>query len=90
MSDIVHDLYSQQVATLSDAQKRELVNLIMSGLRGRQGSIGTGAEPCSADDFRDRFRRHAGAVSLGRPTGADNESIDADLAREFDGRGGRD
>ncbi len=32
---------------------------------------------------RERFRRHIGAVSLGHPTGADNESIDADLAREY-------
>ena len=32
---------------------------------------------------RERLRRHAGAQSLGYPTGADNESIDADLAREY-------
>jgi len=30
-----------------------------------------------------RLMQHAGAVNLGRPTGADNESIDADLAREY-------
>ncbi|MGQ9632572.1 MAG: hypothetical protein ACUVXI_19995 [bacterium] len=30
-----------------------------------------------------RLMRHAGAVNLGRPTGADNESIDTDLAREY-------
>jgi predicted DNA-binding antitoxin AbrB/MazE fold protein len=30
-----------------------------------------------------RVMAHAGAVDLGRPTGADNESIDADLAREY-------
>ena len=30
-----------------------------------------------------RILAHAGAVDLGRPTGADNESIDADLAREY-------
>ena len=29
-----------------------------------------------------RLLRHAGAVDLGHPTGADNEAIDADLARE--------
>ncbi|NOT60436.1 MAG: hypothetical protein HOP19_09455 [Acidobacteria bacterium] len=33
-----------------------------------------------------RFARWIGAASLGYPTGADNESIDADLAREY-GRG---
>ena len=32
---------------------------------------------------RDRFRGHAGAINLGYPTGADNESIDADLARAY-------
>ncbi|HZO91575.1 MAG TPA: hypothetical protein VFB38_24855 [Chthonomonadaceae bacterium] len=32
---------------------------------------------------RARLCRHAGAVSLGYPTGADNENIDADLAREY-------
>lgn len=32
---------------------------------------------------RARFRQHIGAVSLGYPTGSDNEIIDADLAREY-------
>jgi hypothetical protein len=32
---------------------------------------------------RDRFERHFGEVDLGRPTGADNEQIDADLTREY-------
>ncbi|MCW5852979.1 MAG: hypothetical protein KIT87_23120 [Anaerolineae bacterium] len=32
---------------------------------------------------RERFEAHFGAVDLGYPTGADNESIDADLAREY-------
>ncbi|GEM_PF-613154 len=31
----------------------------------------------------ERLLRHAGAASLGYATGADNESIDADLAREY-------
>jgi hypothetical protein len=30
-----------------------------------------------------RLLVHAGAADLGKPTGADNESIDADLAREY-------
>ena len=33
---------------------------------------------------RERFERHFGEVDLGRSTGADNESIEADLAREYD------
>ncbi|CAN5128504.1 hypothetical protein BH18ACI2_BH18ACI2_07590 [soil metagenome] len=30
-----------------------------------------------------KFEQLFGSVSLGHPTGADNESIDADLAREY-------
>lgn len=30
-----------------------------------------------------RLQRHAGAASLGHPTGTDNETIDADLASEY-------
>jgi hypothetical protein len=30
-----------------------------------------------------RLRRHFGAVNLGRPTGADNARIDADLAASY-------
>ncbi|MBI1747660.1 MAG: hypothetical protein HYR55_13900 [Acidobacteria bacterium] len=33
---------------------------------------------------KKRFEQHFGSVSLGHPTGADNESIDADLVREYD------
>ncbi|WP_375475522.1 hypothetical protein [uncultured Nostoc sp.] len=32
---------------------------------------------------RQRFRSHAGSINLGYATGADNESIDADLARAY-------
>ena len=32
---------------------------------------------------RHRFEHHFGAVDLGHPTGADNASIDADLAEEY-------
>ncbi|NJK34272.1 MAG: hypothetical protein HC919_04575 [Oscillatoriales cyanobacterium SM2_2_1] len=35
------------------------------------------------EEARQRFRSHAGAISLGYATGIDNESIDADLARAY-------
>jgi hypothetical protein len=35
------------------------------------------------EEARQRFRNHAGAISLGYATGIDNESIDADLARAY-------
>lgn len=44
------------------------------------------AQPLDAESARhaeERFARWIGAVSLGHPTGSDNESIDADLAREY-------
>ncbi len=31
----------------------------------------------------EKLRRHFGAVNLGAPTGADNDRIDADLARAY-------
>jgi hypothetical protein len=34
-------------------------------------------------EVRQRFRRHAGSISLGYATGTNNEQIDADLARAY-------
>lgn len=43
------------------------------------------------EEARQRFRNHAGAISLGYATGIDNENIDADLAKayanEYEGQG---
>jgi hypothetical protein len=46
---------------------------------------GAGTPPTDAEKqaARERFERHFGEVNLGHPTGADNESLDADLAREY-------
>lgn len=35
------------------------------------------------EEARQRFKSHAGAISLGYATGIDNETIDADLARAY-------
>ena len=40
-------------------------------------------DPEANRQAEERFARWIGSVSLGHPTGADNESIDADLAREY-------
>lgn len=32
---------------------------------------------------RERFERHIGAIDLGYATGSDNDSIDADLSRQY-------
>jgi len=35
------------------------------------------------DQARQKFKSHAGAISLGYATGTDNEAIDADLAKAY-------
>lgn len=51
----------------------------------RQSSIVNAAlHPAEQQEqARQRFRNHAGAISLGYATGIDNEGIDADLAIAF-------
>ncbi len=44
------------------------------------GALRSDAEKQAA---RERFEDAFGEVNLGHPTGADNESIEADLAREY-------
>ena len=43
----------------------------------------SGAPHISGNAFRGSLRELFGSVDLGHPTGADNERIDADLAREY-------
>jgi predicted transcriptional regulator len=47
---------------------------------------GRSADEAEKQAARERFERHFGAVDLGHPTRADNESIDADLARAYEDR----
>lgn len=42
-----------------------------------------GSPSVESEIARQRFRHHAGAVSLGMATGANNEEIDVDLARAY-------
>lgn len=89
MNPTIDELYEKQISLLADDDKLRLVELIAHELALRNGDS-TPRIPQSAEDrqaARDQFRRHAGAVSLGLTTGADNERIDADLAREY-GAGG--
>lgn len=77
--DELYDL-CQQLAIQSGRPLEEcIVELILRHTRK--------SRPLLSDEERtiamDLLRRHAGAQSLGYPTGADNESIDADLAREY-------
>ncbi len=85
MSPNIDDLYALQIRPLADDDKLRIVELIAHELASRNGGR-SGNESLSAAErqaARERFRRHAGAVRLGHATGADNESIDADLGREY-------
>lgn len=57
-----------------------VVSLVQQSESSRELDIATKKEQEAA---RQRFRRHAGSVNLGYATGADNDSIDADLARAY-------
>ncbi len=45
--------------------------------------LSRGSEDAGPSTELERLLRHAGSIDLGRPTGTDNEGIDADLAREY-------
>jgi|SRR5665213_1778138 len=47
------------------------------------GVTGRPATEAEKNAARERFENHFGEVNLGHATGADNESIDADLARAY-------
>jgi hypothetical protein len=51
----------------------------------RQGETVTRVmlSPERQEQARQKFKSHAGAISLGHATGADNQAIDADLARAY-------
>ena len=88
---ITVELSDETYAALEEeakAESRSPNKLAANALEERFGETKKADEPSESERqaARERFRRHFGAVSLGHPTGADNESIDADLAREY-GRG---
>lgn len=77
MSDNVQELYQQAVRPMSEQKRLELVALIINDLTQQRAA--NGEKKQGGKKLSDLF----GSVSLGYPTGTDNESIDADLAREY-------
>ncbi len=62
-----------------------LSELVATSLKRQHSLIQDKAQRTEAEKeaARKRFKSHFGEINLGYPTGADNESIDADLAREY-------
>jgi hypothetical protein len=81
----------QRTAHASAKSPEELAAAALEQQFGNAGGPAAQA-PLSPDvqalEARQRFERHFGAIHLGYPTGADNQGIDADLARAYaDGHG---
>jgi hypothetical protein len=82
MSSLMNSL---GIDRLSVDDRLRLVQEIRDSLAAEAGNApmieadGPGTGPLAA---RERFERQIGELDLGEPTGADNEGIDADLARE--------
>jgi hypothetical protein len=84
LSDQVWTALQQQAATLG-ARPDQLASTVLAEhfVAGSPQSPSKRKEEMTEEEkeaARQRFRAHFGSVSLG--TGSDNESIDADLARE--------
>ena len=85
---LIVELSSRAYATLEDEADKtglSLAELAAQSIEQRFGTETPSAaqEAATGQNGRKRFERHFGEVDLGRPTGADNTSIDADLARAY-------
>ena len=78
--ELTDDMYEPLV---KEAEKvgQPLENWILARLRAYVPRVALSEQERAV--AMSRLMRHAGAVNLGHPTGADNESIDTDLAREY-------
>jgi hypothetical protein len=80
MSDHVQEFYQQAVRPLPAQERLRLAALILAEIAWPDRM------PLSEQDRKDaldQLLRHAGAVRSSNPRSADNEQIDADLAREY-------
>src|SRR5437870_4136962 len=76
----------QQVALAANVTPADMAATALEREFG--GANGARGRACATPEAerqaaRQRFERHFGAVEIGHPSGADNEAIDADLAREY-------
>ena len=76
MPSTIQEVYQSRILPLSEKERLKLAALIISDISNKPETNG---ETKSAGGISEMF----GSVSLGHPTGSDNESIDADLGREY-------
>ncbi len=75
MQTNIQEFYRQNILPLPDAEQLKLASLILEKVTKRDN----GGTTKNKGSVRELF----GSVSLGYATGADNESIDADLAKAY-------
>ncbi len=80
MSGIVQEIYQQTVLPLPAQERLQLAALILADIALPERTKLSEGERKEA---LAKLLRHAGAVSSGNSRSADNEQIDADLAREY-------
>jgi len=76
MQSDIQEVYREQILPLDEKERLKLAALILNDISNKPERNG---EAQTAGGIREMF----GSVSLGHPTGSDNDSIDADLAREY-------
>jgi len=60
-----------------------LTEWIVAALSKQDNTVNEVLHSAQQEEARQRFRKHAGAISLGYATGIDNEGIDTDLAKAY-------
>jgi hypothetical protein len=80
LSDEVYTDLKQKANAVGVSVTEWIVAVLSNQSNGVSQSLHSVAQQ---EEARQRFRNHAGAISLGYATGTDNESIDADLAKAY-------
>jgi hypothetical protein len=80
MQTNVQEFYTQNVLPMNEQERLKLAALIIGDLsNGREFKPANQNQPRKKSSIRGLF----GKGRSGDPTGADNEKIDADLARQY-------
>ncbi len=85
--EVPEEVY-EPLRRLADETGRPLDQLAVDWMRARAEELRASRADQQADEAWQALLGFAGAASLGRPTGADNDGIDADLADEAGGQAG--
>lgn len=85
LSDSIFAALEQQARAAGQSPAEFAVVALEKQLNGSNGprQVGKSSDEAEREARRGSLRRHFGAVNVPDPTGADNEAIDADLAREY-------